>query len=185
MDSLSAFQQFFDHCVGQWVAERTYHYLINQEVERSHTEFVIESINLEGKAQVLQDNHYPLPSNLDQLPGYHLAFATVSETGDRVNQTLNMLFVPQRQEAEQVYGDYLRDRAYEEDRPIIAQFQFSAQRQELLMTTPYTRVISVDSITLVQPQLRLRRIINYIRSPQGQSPQGVGLVGFGVEQKQP
>ena len=33
------FQDFFACCVGNWVTERTYHYLTNQEVERSRTEF--------------------------------------------------------------------------------------------------------------------------------------------------
>lgn len=25
--SIGQFQEFFDHCVGEWVTERTYHYL--------------------------------------------------------------------------------------------------------------------------------------------------------------
>lgn len=49
------------------------------------------------KAQVLADNHYPDPPGQDSLPGYHLEFATVSEKGDRVNQAMSMLFVPQVQ----------------------------------------------------------------------------------------
>jgi hypothetical protein len=82
-----------------------------------------------------------------------------------------------------VAGDYLRDRAYEESRPIISQFRFNPETRELLMTTTYTRVISVDSITLVNPKLRIRRILNYYRPTAGELMDQVALVGFGVEQK--
>lgn len=54
--SIAQFQEFFDHCVGTWTTERTYHYLTHQEVERSHTEFIIHPINSETKARVLSDN---------------------------------------------------------------------------------------------------------------------------------
>lgn len=184
MDPRVEFQQFFAHCVGNWVTERTYHYLSQQEVERSHTEFVIQPIAMDLKAQVLTDNQYPEQSDLEPLPGYHLEFATVSEHGERVNQALNMLFVPQSQQGDLLLGDYLRDRAYEESRPIVSRFQFTPATRELLMTTTYTKVISVDSITLVNPKLRIRRIINYRRPEADQPLQEVVLVGFGVEQKQ-
>ena len=51
------------------------------------------------------------------------------------------------------------------------------------MTTHYTRVVSVDSITLINPNLRIRKILNYQRPPEGQPLENVVLVGFGVEQK--
>jgi hypothetical protein len=183
MPATSPFQQFFDDCVGRWVTERTYHYLTQQDVERSHTEFVIQSITLDRKAKVLSDNKFPEQPNLADLPGYHLEFATISEKGDRVNQALNMLFVPQQQEGEIIVGAYLRDRAYEESRPIVAQFRFNPENRELLMTTNYTRIVSVDSITLINPNLRIRKILNYHRPSEGEALQEVGLVGFGVEQK--
>ena len=179
----SPFQQFFDDCVGNWVTERTYHYLTQQEVERSHTEFVIYPIALERKAQVLIDNQYPEQPHLESLPGYHLEFATISEKGDRVNQALNMLFVPQQEEGAIVVGAYLRDRAYEESRPIVSQFRFNPENRELLMTTTYSRVVSVDSITLVNPNLRIRKILNYHRPSEGEILEELSLVGFGVEQK--
>ena len=53
------------------------------------------------------------------------------------------------------------------------------------MTTNYTRVVSVDSITLINPDTRIRRILNYLRPPAGQPLEKLGLVGFGVEQKVP
>jgi hypothetical protein len=183
MVALEQFHLFFEACIGDWATERTYHYLTQQEVERSHTEFAIEPVNSDRKAQVLADNHYPADANLDRLPGYHLEFTTVSEHGERVNQALNMLFVPQQSEDAIVVGDYLRDRAYEESRPIVSQFRFNAENRELLMTTTYTRVVSVDSITLVNPQLRIRKILNYHRPPAGEALQELALVGFGVEQK--
>lgn len=53
------------------------------------------------------------------------------------------------------------------------------------MTTPYTRVVSVDSILLVNPTMRIRRILNYQRPEAGQPLDTLVLVGFGVEQKVP
>ncbi|MBD2579883.1 phycobiliprotein lyase [Oscillatoria sp. FACHB-1406] len=179
----SQFQQFFDCCVGNWVAERTYHYLAHQEVERSRTEFQIEPLSEELKLKVLSDNVYPSPGNLAALPGYHLSFYTVSETGEEVSQQLNFLFVPTQDNSTEIEGDYLRDRAYEEARPLISHFRFAPETHELLMTTQYTRVVSVDSITLVNPNLRIRKIINYLRPPEGQPLAQISLVGFGVEQK--
>jgi hypothetical protein len=182
MNTLEQFHQFFDACIGTWVTERTYHYLTAQEVERSHTEFVVEPVTSDRKTKVLTDNAYAPPDNLDSLPGFHLAFDTVSDKGERVSQALNMLFVPKGDDG-WLLGDYLRDRAYEESRPIISQFRFNPNTRELLMTTQYTRVVSVDSITLVNPQLRIRKILNYRRPPEGEPLEEVVLVGFGVEQK--
>ena len=188
MRAIESFQSFFDACVGAWSTERTYHYLSIQEVERSHTEFVVNAIDPAGKAKVLSDNEYSTAIDLALLPGYHLEFNTVSEHGEKVSQSLNMLFVPDDIEAEVLTGAYLRDRAYEESKPKIAKFQFNTQSpekfpMELLMTTHYTKVVSVDSITMMNPSLRIRRIFNYRRPPEGQPLSEIGLVGFGVEQK--
>ncbi|MCW6034742.1 phycobiliprotein lyase [Spirulina subsalsa FACHB-351] len=180
----TVFHQFFDHCVGNWQTERTYHYLTKQEVERSHTDFQIAPLSPALKLKVLTDNLYPTMPDVDPLPGFSLGFQTVSEHGDKVSQTLNLLFVPQEQRGEILTGDYLRDRAYEESRPIISQFSFNNSTRELLMTTQYTRVVSVDSITLINPTLRIRRIYNYQRPEAGQPLDTLLLVGFGVEQKE-
>jgi hypothetical protein len=89
-----------------------------------------------------------------------------------------MLFVTKQQDAGVLEGDYLRDRAYEEAKPMIAQFRFNPTNRELLMTTTYTRVIAVDSITLINPKLRIRKIVTYQR-PEPAKPMGnVVLVGF-------
>jgi hypothetical protein len=183
MDSLSKFQQFFDACVGNWTSDRTYHYLSDQKIERSNTKFLIKPLTDDRKSKVLTDNNYPLLPNLEKLPGYNLAFETISETGEKVSQELNLMFVPQKLELPIVEGDYLRDRAYEEAKPMTSSFVFNTENQELLMTTNYTYVVSVDSITLNNPNLRIRKIINYAKSPQGEQLNQITLVGFGVEQK--
>jgi hypothetical protein len=181
--NLDEFQQFFANCVGTWATERTYHYLGQQEVERSHTDFVVEPIGPETKLKVLSDNAYEPPANLEALPGFELKFQTVSEAGVQVNQDLRMFFVPHREVDGWLEGDYLRDRAYEEARPIISAFRFHRATAELQMTTRYTRTTSVDSILMVNPNLRIRRILNYARPAEGEPLRDVMLVGFGVEQK--
>jgi hypothetical protein len=179
----SEFQQFFENCVGKWITERTYHYLSAQDVERSHTEFYVEPLTETLKLKVLADNAFPIPRDINSLPGYHLGFETISDKGEQVSQKLNMLFVTQAETDGILEGKYLRDRAYTEERPIIADFRFNPSQNELLMTTNYTRVVAVDSITMINPNLRIRRIITYNR-PSGQnSLKDVTLVGFGVEQK--
>ncbi len=177
------FQAFFDCCVGSWVTERTYHYLTHKEVERSRTEFTITPLSSALKTKVLQDNKYLLASELDNLPGFSLEFYTISEKGEEVTQQLNLLFVPKSENNGYLAGDYLRDRAYEEAKPIVSQFRFEKATRELLMTTYYTRVVSVDSITLINPNLRLRKILNYQRPEAEQELLNVILVGFGVENK--
>ncbi|NEO82847.1 MAG: phycobiliprotein lyase [Spirulina sp. SIO3F2] len=181
--SQQAFAEFFEHCVGNWSTERTYHYLNQQVVERSHTDFQIQRLTSGIKTKVLNDNQYAIPDNLELLQGFSLAFQTVSETGDRVKQQLNILFVVKSETGSVLEGDYLRDRAYEEDRPIISPFKFDSTSRELLMTTTYTRVVSVDSIMMINPKLRIRRIFNYFKPEPGQPLKDMGLVGFGVEQK--
>ncbi|TAN90414.1 MAG: phycobiliprotein lyase [Phormidium sp. SL48-SHIP] len=180
---LKIFQEFFDCCVGHWSTERTYHYMTRQEVERSHTDFVVHPLANDLKRKVLTDNSYALSDPLDPLPGYHLEFATISETGENVQQQLNLMFIPTVNVGDAIEGDYLRDRAYEEDRPIISHFRFHNSNRELLMTTRYSRVIAVDSIILINPELRIRKIITYERPETDQPPEKVVLVGFGVEQK--
>ena len=179
----AVFEQFFADCVGNWQSDRTYHYLAYQEIERSQTTFEVAPLASEQKAQVLSDNTYEQLDNLEKLPGFNLGFYTISETGSEKRQNLNLMFVPLSEDGLILEGDYLRDRAYEEDRPIIAHFKFNSYNRELLMTTNYTQVVSVDSITLINPTLRVRRILNYEKPSQGQPLQNVLLAGFGVEQK--
>jgi len=179
----SIFHQFFADCVGSWQTERTYHYLAYQAVERSRTEFTVSPLTPDKKAKVLANNEYSALDDLDSLPGFNLGFYTISEKGEEVSQNLNLMFVPKTETESVLEGDYLRDRAYEEARPIISHFRFFPTTRELLMTTNYTRVVSVDSITFANPQLRIRKILNYQRPSLGQPLSKVVLVGFGVEQK--
>lgn len=174
---------FFDCCIGQWSIERTYHYMAQQEIERSHTDFRVDAITPDLRRKVLTDNGYGKVDEIDSLPGFQLAFHTVSDKGEEVTQELRALFVPQQQVGTVLRGDYLRDRAYEEDRPIISSFTYDQSNHELLMTTPYTKVVSVDSILLVNPTTRIRRILNYKRPAEGEPLDSLVLVGFGVEQK--
>jgi hypothetical protein len=180
---MKVFEQFFVDCVGNWRSDRTYHYLTHQEIERSQTTFEVEPLTSDRKAKVLADNAYDQLDNLASLPGFNLGFYTISETGEEKRQNLNLMFVPKSEAGVILEGDYLRDRAYEEARPIVSHFSFNSITKELLMTTNYTRVVSVDSITLTNPTLRIRKILNYEKPPTGQPLQNVLLVGFGVEKK--
>jgi len=177
------FNDFFDCCLGNWVTQRTYHYLTKPMVERSRTEFEIKTLTDAAKIQVLTDNQYQYSQTLDQVLGFNLGFYTISETGEEVTQNLNILFIVTETLDNLLKGDYLRDRAYEEAKPIVSGFDFNLETKELLMKTNYSKVVSVDSITLVNPQLRIRRIINYQRPELSQSLDKVLLVGFGVEEK--
>lgn len=106
----SSFYEFFDRCVGNWVSERTYHYLSQKAIERSRTEFTIEPLPPAQKTRVLSDNQYLTSAELESLPGFNLGFYTISETGEEVSQNLNLLFVLKLAQAPYLEGDYLRDR---------------------------------------------------------------------------
>lgn len=179
----NTFFDFFDCCIGSWQTERTYHYLTHQEVERSRTEFTIATLSTVQKQKVLTDNQYDLIGELGNFPGFNLGFYTLSEKGEEVSQNLNLMFIPLIETPDYLEGDYLRDQAYEEAKPIISHFRFDMAKRELVMTTQYTRVVSVDSITLINPTFRIRRIINYQRPEPGQPLTTPSLVGFGVELK--
>ncbi|MBP0019921.1 MAG: phycobiliprotein lyase [Cyanobacteria bacterium SBLK] len=182
--SLTKFYKFCEHCVGKWTTERTYHYLTHQEIERSRTEFKIYPLSSALKLKVIADNQYNSSPQIEQSPGFSLAFHTVSDKGEELSQQLNLLFVPKIENGLTLEGDYLRDKAYEESCPIVSHFCFESDTRELVMTTRYTRVVSRDFITLVNPSLRIRRMYNYQRPPKGQPLDKMILVGFGVEHKE-
>ncbi len=182
---MTTIDAFFTACLGKWSIERTYHYLGEAEgrIERSHTNYDIRELTGDRVLKVLADNERE-PDTVTTHYGFYLAFDTVSERGERVQMDLNILFVPGQSEADSIEGDYLRDRAYEESRPMASRFHYDPHRAELRMTTRYTRIVSVDSITLVSPNLRLRQIQNFRRPQFDHLPlQELELVGFGVEQK--
>ncbi len=187
MMNLELFNYFFACCVGKWETERTYHYLTTNEVERSHTDFFVNPLTEAIKLKVIADNQYNLQnlSNINDYPGFNLEFHTISDKGEQVSQNLNLMFVPKIEKDGYLEGDYLRDMAYQEAKPIVSHFCFNLNRKELLMTTNYTRIVAVDSITLINPNLRIRKIINYLKPEPEQPLENVVLVGFGVEKKQP
>ena len=154
---LSDITYFFDCCIGQWSIERTYHYLTQQEIERSHTDFQVEAISPDLKRKVLTDNAYPIPDHLDSLPGFNLVFHTVSDKGEVVSQELRALFVPKQQTDGVITGDYLRDRAYEEARPIVSSFRYDPSQRELLFN--------------------LDQALTSLRSRDGESAEAVALMG--------
>jgi len=187
MPALDIFSQFFDSCVGSWNSERTYHYLSESSVERSHTHFSVEPISAEHKAKVFADNRYR--GSVDQLercPGLHLSFHTISEKGEVVDRAVNFVLVPidmPKKEEGIVEGDYLRDRSYEDERSIVTDFRFDSRTRELLTTSRYGQVVSVDSITLLTPTMRARRIVNYKRPSEGEPLTEIDLLGLGIENK--
>jgi CpeS-like protein len=89
---------FFAACTGLWVSERTYHYGVGGEIERSHTEFQVDAIPDEQKRRVVTLS-FPegaiAPAQAGQCPGFSIAFDTVSEKGVKVGMKLMALFVPE------------------------------------------------------------------------------------------
>lgn len=102
-----SFQDFFTACAGLWKTERTYHSVLENEVERSYTEFRAESLNLAEKQRILSGTTSTEPSfsgiTIDitrimaeplAMPGFAIAFETRSEKGEEVSMRLQALFVP-------------------------------------------------------------------------------------------
>ncbi|WP_373538507.1 phycobiliprotein lyase [Chamaesiphon sp.] len=203
-------QDFFAACVGTWKSERTYHYPLQNEVERSYTEF---SVGILSSAEKQHISSAALPvesiaaSEIDRFPGFSIGFDTVSEKGDRVAMNLKALFVPERsivaphliptdplapatplaaemlESHELMKGLYLRDEGYSERGAINGRFTYLASRQTLELVTYYSRSVAVDQLRLVSPTTRLRTIVTYQRPQPGEVPTVITLVGFGLEQR--
>ena len=96
------FQEFFTACTGLWKTERIYHSLLQGQVERSFTEFRVESLTGEQKQQILslsslegiQFDLAQVQSGEIVCPGFAIAFDTLSETGEQVSMSLKALFIP-------------------------------------------------------------------------------------------
>ncbi len=203
-------QDFFAACVGTWTTERTYHYPLQNEVERSYTEFNVAALKSVEKNQI---SSAFLPagsiavSAIDSSPGFSISFDTVSEKGERVAMQLQALFVSAQaiiapdliptdplapatplaaeilDSSEVVRGLYVRDEGYSETGAITGRFTYLPSRQSLEMTTYYSRSVAVDLIRLISPELRLRTIVTYQRPQPGEVPTIINLVGFGLERK--
>ncbi|MGF1514157.1 MAG: phycobiliprotein lyase [Elainellaceae cyanobacterium] len=110
-----SFEQFFSDCVGLWTTERTYHTLLEPDVERSHTAFRVDALTSVDKQKIisgLQDLE-EMPGGISfsskllasvvglksspadmPCPGFSIAFDTESERGETVAMALNALFIP-------------------------------------------------------------------------------------------
>lgn len=206
-----AIQDFFSACVGTWKTERTYHYPLHDEVERSHTEFNVAGLTLDEKSQIssafLPAGSLSAAAQIDGFPGFRIGFDTVSEKGERVAMNLKALFVPDNaieaahllptdplapatplaaeilDSPEIVRGLYLRDEGYSETGAITGRFTYLPSRHTLELVTYYSRSVAVDQLRLISPTSRLRTIVTYQRPQPGEVPTVITLVGFGLEQK--
>ena len=208
------FEDFFTACTGLWKTERIYHSVLQGQVERSYTEYRVESLTGDQKQQILSLSQISgitvdmaqVKSDAIACPGFAIAFDTISESGEQVSMSQKALFVPDayvssdqtRDEAppipiaaqvpsveEVIRGFYLRDEGYSEPGAVKSRFTYLPSRQTLEMTTYYRRSVAVDQMRMVAPDLRLRTIITYQRPETGEIPTVIDLVGFGVERRQP
>lgn len=208
----ASFKTFIDLMPGVWNSQRTYHYLgtnikptvsteKNSTREESQTTFEVHSLDAAVIEEVLQSNGIKSSAaalnswQRDMTAGFRVSFRTIMQSmgvDTPVVSGTNLAFVPTSVHVNGVIkGDYFRDLGYEEKGPIKAQFVFSAPKMQLIMTTTYTKVFSVDTITLVSPMLRLRQIVNYKRPAADSSEAATGGGGLqqgdernGVEQQQ-
>jgi CpeS-like protein len=106
-ETMLSFQDFFIACAGFWKTERTYHFVSENEVERSYTEFRAETLDQTIKQQILaksdssSDAFSGIKIDFDRAmqdptasPGFAVSFDTRSEKGEEVSMTLKALFVP-------------------------------------------------------------------------------------------
>jgi hypothetical protein len=208
------FQDFFTACTGLWKTERIYHSILQGEVERSYTEYRVESLTGDQKQAILSLSELggikvdmaQVKSDERVCPGFAIAFDTVSESGEQVSMSLKALFIPDAYvisnqmsadapplpmaaqvpaTQEVIEGFYLRDEGYSEAGAVASRFTYLPSRQTLEMTTYYRGSVAVDQMRLVAPDLRIRTIITYQRPESGEAPTVIDLVGFGVERRQP
>ncbi len=205
-------RDFFAGCSGLWKTERIYHYPLTGEVERSYTEFNVESLTSAEKHQIssafIPREFFKEESATDLADGFAISFETLSETGEALSMRLKALFVPDNlltyperlpQDAaapgaplaaeipateEVIKGFYLRDEGYSESGAITGRFTYLPSRQTLEMTTYYSQSVAVDQMRLMSPQLRLRTIVTYQRPAPGVVPAVISLVGFGMERRE-
>lgn len=189
-ETQSAFVSFINLMPGLWNSERTYHYMVPPTTrESSQTTFDVDVLDTDAIDDVLRRNAATTKSlsnwQVVVTHGFRVSFRTrMGDSDQLVIASTNLAFVPQAFCTNGlILGDYYRDLGYEESAPIKAQFVFDAAKSQLVMTTVYTKVVSVDTISLINPKLRLRNIVNYRRPKHGAPLSDVVLVGFGVESK--
>lgn len=186
-DAYKSFVQFFVEQSGSWNSQRTYHYLLDGGREDSVTTFDVSRLTSEQVSEVLAVNGDAALYNdvtRNKAQGFQVSFLTQMASQDElVRSSTNLAFIPTSVVGGIVRGKYYRLLGYEESAPQKADFNFDAGKKQLNMITYYTRVVSVDEITLSNPVTRIRKIINFVRPPQGQPLTRPILVGFGVETK--
>lgn len=102
-----SFPDFFTACAGFWMTERTYHDVVQDEIERSYTEFQVTALDQPEKQRLLAGSEADpgsfsgikvdlerLMSDPSVCPGFAIAFDTRSETGEQVAMSLKALFMP-------------------------------------------------------------------------------------------
>lgn len=102
-----SFQDFFTVCAGFWRTERTYHSILQNQIERSYTEFRVDTLDHSDKQEILSGttptaglfagikiDQTAIAQNETVWPGFAIAFDTRSETGEQVSMRLKALFVP-------------------------------------------------------------------------------------------
>jgi CpeS-like protein len=205
-----SFDEFFNACSGLWKTDRIYHSLLAGQIERSYTEFRVESISPAQKQEILAQSTVinsetvKLIEQQQKFPGFAIAFDTRSETGETVSMSLQALFVPDLYLPAQaltpdlpppplsaqialepglIQGFYLRDRGYSEAGAIAGRFSYQPIRQALEMTTYYRRSVAVDQMRMVGDDVRMRTIVTYQRPQIGEIPTTIDLIGFGVERR--
>lgn len=188
--SFHAFSHFFECMTGTWNSERTYHYASpDPRRENSQTTFDVVRLTDSQISDVLATNGDATASlsvhQVQNSHGFNVSFLTrMASQSELVRASTNLAFVPSSvHEAGLLCGNYYRDLGYEESAPIKATFAFDCAKMELTMTTFYTKVVSVDQISLINAATRLRRIVNYRRPLDDTSFEEVVLAGFGIERK--
>jgi hypothetical protein len=182
-----AFEVFFEQQSGSWNSGRTYHYVAEGSREDSNTTFDVSRLTPAEVDDVLKANgdaDVYSKSVRDQAEGFRVSFLTKMESQEElVRSSTDLAFLPTAVEDNIISGQYYRLMGYEESGPKKAEFEFDAAKSQLTMKTTYTRVVSVDEITLTNPSFRVRKIINYVLPADGEPLSKPVLVGFGIEQK--
>src|ERR687885_2996888 len=154
------FQDFFTACTGLWKTERIYYSVLQGQIERSYTEYTVESLTGDEKQQILSLSQLSgikvdmaqVKSEAIACPGFAIAFNTISETGEQVSMSLKALFIPDAYVTpdetsvaipsiplaaqvptapEVIQGYYLRDEGYSEPGAIQSRFTYLPSRHTL------------------------------------------------------
>jgi CpeS-like protein len=186
--AMDEFVYFFSAQSGSWDSERTYHYTdAKPGREDSSTSFDVDRLTDTDVRAVLESNGDQAMFDegaANAAQGFRVSFVTkMASQEELVRSSTDLAFVPVDVDGGIVSGFYFRSLGYEEATPIKARFNFDAAKHTLNMITKYTKVVSVDAITLVNEKMRLRNIVNYARPPEGKPLRDPVLVGFGVEKK--